>query len=358
MRRSVGGGTTTARARRAPTRFQEPARRRRLGGDSRGVGFRVGSIWQGNKQTLLRDPVGNNAIGGWVGEVMGVNSAGTIAVGMNAGPQLKDAYKWTPSEGRDKPRPLRRAGLLLRLVDLARRLRGSRDRRLLGFRRWHGDHGLVTTAAGRQSTMRPSTRRRWAGCCSPSSCSAKACSRPRVGGSWARTCRPTARRWPERHGRWLQTIIKGSGWTSTRCSSATARPSRRTRFASVSRTRWSSTWRTATLSGSAPGKVRSEPQHAIEVGRGSSRPPPTIHARALRGLFFVRPPAMPCWQGSSAGRHRPEGAAESAPPLPHPWREHGDRHGPRFGYSTMSAAARSNASRRASSRASRFEISG
>ena len=48
-------------------------------------GFRVGSIWQGNVQTLLRDPSGNNAIGGWIGEVMGVNSAGTIAVGLQAG---------------------------------------------------------------------------------------------------------------------------------------------------------------------------------------------------------------------------------------------------------------------------------
>jgi hypothetical protein len=62
-------------------------------------GFRVGSIWQGNAQTILRDPAGDNAIGGWIGEVMAVNSAGTIAVGMNAGPQLKDAYKWTPSGG-------------------------------------------------------------------------------------------------------------------------------------------------------------------------------------------------------------------------------------------------------------------
>ena len=60
-------------------------------------GSRVGSIWQGNAQTLLRDP--GNSTGGWVGEVMGMNSAGTIAVGMNAGPQLKDAYKWTPSGG-------------------------------------------------------------------------------------------------------------------------------------------------------------------------------------------------------------------------------------------------------------------
>jgi hypothetical protein len=62
-------------------------------------GFRVGSIWVGNTQTLLRDPSGNNVFGGWVGEVMGVNSAGTIVVGMNAGPQLKDAYQWTPAKG-------------------------------------------------------------------------------------------------------------------------------------------------------------------------------------------------------------------------------------------------------------------
>ena len=62
-------------------------------------GFRVGSIWQGTKQTVLRDPVGDNAIGGWVGEVMAMNTAGTIAVGLNAGHDLKDAYKWTPGDG-------------------------------------------------------------------------------------------------------------------------------------------------------------------------------------------------------------------------------------------------------------------
>jgi len=62
-------------------------------------GFRVGSIWQGSAQKLLRDPAGANAFGGWVGEVTAVNSAGTIAVGMNSGPLLKDAYKWTKSGG-------------------------------------------------------------------------------------------------------------------------------------------------------------------------------------------------------------------------------------------------------------------
>ena len=62
-------------------------------------GFRVGSIWQGNEQMILRDPAGDNPVGGWVGEVMGVNSAGTIAVGINSGPQLKDAYEWTSTAG-------------------------------------------------------------------------------------------------------------------------------------------------------------------------------------------------------------------------------------------------------------------
>lgn len=62
-------------------------------------GFRIGSIWQGNEQMILRDPAGDNPIGGWVGEVMGVNSAGTIAVGINSGPQLKDAYEWTTTGG-------------------------------------------------------------------------------------------------------------------------------------------------------------------------------------------------------------------------------------------------------------------
>ena len=62
-------------------------------------GFRVGSLWQGTEQMLLRDPAGNNVIGGWIGEVMGINTAGTIAVGMQAGQDIKDAWKWTPYAG-------------------------------------------------------------------------------------------------------------------------------------------------------------------------------------------------------------------------------------------------------------------
>jgi len=62
-------------------------------------GFRVGSLWYGNEQMLLRDPGGDNLVGGWVGEVTAINGLGTIAVGVNAGPQLKDAWKWTPGRG-------------------------------------------------------------------------------------------------------------------------------------------------------------------------------------------------------------------------------------------------------------------
>jgi len=64
-----------------------------------GFGLRIGSIWVGNTQTLLRDPHGNTVIDGVVGEVMGVNTAGTIAVGMNGGPQFNEAYMWTPAKG-------------------------------------------------------------------------------------------------------------------------------------------------------------------------------------------------------------------------------------------------------------------
>ncbi len=65
-----------------------------------GFGFRVGTLWQGSEQMLLRDPTpGGNPIGGWVGEITDINAAGTVAVGIESGPQLKDAYKWTPTEG-------------------------------------------------------------------------------------------------------------------------------------------------------------------------------------------------------------------------------------------------------------------
>jgi hypothetical protein len=62
-------------------------------------GWRVGTIWRGNEQELMRDPGGDNGAGGWAGEVMGINTAGTIAVGINIGVDLKDAYMWTPTAG-------------------------------------------------------------------------------------------------------------------------------------------------------------------------------------------------------------------------------------------------------------------
>jgi hypothetical protein len=63
------------------------------------LGFRVGSLWQGNEQMLLRDPSGENVMGGWVGEVTAINAAGNLAVGMHAGHDLKDAWRWSSTEG-------------------------------------------------------------------------------------------------------------------------------------------------------------------------------------------------------------------------------------------------------------------
>ena len=108
-------------------------------------GFRVGSIWQGNKQTLLRDPAGNNALGGWIGEVMAVNSAGTIAVGLQSGSLLKDAYKWTPAQWCNKPRPLPRPGLLLRLGDTLQDV--CEDRETVAYS--VSDDGTVITGESR-----------------------------------------------------------------------------------------------------------------------------------------------------------------------------------------------------------------
>jgi hypothetical protein len=62
-------------------------------------GFRVGSLWQGKEQMLLRDPQGNNFFGGWVGEVNSINANGTIAVGGQQGPQSDQAYRWSANEG-------------------------------------------------------------------------------------------------------------------------------------------------------------------------------------------------------------------------------------------------------------------
>jgi len=59
-------------------------------------GWRVGSIWEGREQMLLTDPQ-DPAL--YVGEVMAVNGAGTMAVGYGAGAAGIDAYKWTSNDG-------------------------------------------------------------------------------------------------------------------------------------------------------------------------------------------------------------------------------------------------------------------
>src|SRR5262245_27082327 len=61
-------------------------------------GYRVGSIWQGREQMLLRDEDPQNPYG-YVGEVTAVGAGGNVAVGYGAGANNLDAYKWTETEG-------------------------------------------------------------------------------------------------------------------------------------------------------------------------------------------------------------------------------------------------------------------
>jgi hypothetical protein len=87
------------------------ARANAVSGDGRVVGgwqdfandypYRVGSIWQGNEQMILREP---KSITEWnptgnVGEALAINSAGNVVVGYEAGPELNDSYVWTASGG-------------------------------------------------------------------------------------------------------------------------------------------------------------------------------------------------------------------------------------------------------------------
>jgi uncharacterized membrane protein len=63
--------------------------------------YRIGSIWQGKYQTILTEPrsVSDYNPAGYVGEVMAVNSAGNVAVGIEAGPDLNDSFIWTATGG-------------------------------------------------------------------------------------------------------------------------------------------------------------------------------------------------------------------------------------------------------------------
>jgi uncharacterized membrane protein len=63
--------------------------------------YRIGSIWRGAEQMLLREP---GSISEWnpngnVGEVLAVNSAGNVAVGLDAGADLNDSFIWTATGG-------------------------------------------------------------------------------------------------------------------------------------------------------------------------------------------------------------------------------------------------------------------
>ena len=63
--------------------------------------YRIGSIWQGKEQMLLREPksVSEWNPNGSVGEALAVNTAGTTAVGLDAGPDLNDSYIWNVRSG-------------------------------------------------------------------------------------------------------------------------------------------------------------------------------------------------------------------------------------------------------------------
>ncbi len=144
-------------------------------------GFRVGSIWQGNEQMLLRDPGGSNPIGGWVGEVMGVNSAGNHRSRHPRRPAAQGRLQVDPEPGRDEPRSLPGQACYFRLGPGTDVMRGPRNARVLGLGRRQGHYGRVPPVLRLTSTTRRSTRRRWAGCCSRISCRAKACSKHHAG---------------------------------------------------------------------------------------------------------------------------------------------------------------------------------
>ena len=63
------------------------------------LGARVGVIWRGSEVEVMRDPYGANWFDGYAGEVLGMNSAGTIAVGGQVGPETNEAYMWTATGG-------------------------------------------------------------------------------------------------------------------------------------------------------------------------------------------------------------------------------------------------------------------
>ncbi|MFO1394959.1 MAG: hypothetical protein U1F09_14465 [Steroidobacteraceae bacterium] len=63
--------------------------------------YRLGAIWHGNKQIVLREPRSRSQYNpkGWVGEATAINGWGNVVVGVDAGPDLNDAYIWTANRG-------------------------------------------------------------------------------------------------------------------------------------------------------------------------------------------------------------------------------------------------------------------
>lgn len=63
--------------------------------------YRVGSLWRGTEQMLMQEPGSITADNphGRVGELMAINSAGTVAVGIEAGPELNHSYLWSARRG-------------------------------------------------------------------------------------------------------------------------------------------------------------------------------------------------------------------------------------------------------------------
>ena len=246
----------SARARRAPTRCPATATwsaaGKRFPRRSASASARSG---RAPSRCCSRDPAGNNVSVGWVGEVMAMNAAGTIAVGMNAGPQHQGRVQVDAVRRRDRISGATRASLLLSTggpaaetsARTARRsptrspttARSSPARRAcscLGV-----DDAAIYTPAGLDA----------AGASSSQSQGVLEASRWQVLGRTGVGRRQDARRHrvPARGG----LLPRVTGWSSTRCSSATARAARK-RCVSVSPTRWICTCAHGATVGFCPGQ--------------------------------------------------------------------------------------------------------
>ena len=116
------------RGRRArQRRFRHRPARRRLGGNPRGPGFRVGSLWQGAEQMLLRDPTPGNPIGRLGRRDHGYQRCRHRGRRHRVRAAVEGGLQVDADRRRDQPRSLRCPDLLSRLVDRRGDLRGPRD---------------------------------------------------------------------------------------------------------------------------------------------------------------------------------------------------------------------------------------